>query len=122
MDLERQLRSADLSTAAPVRRGRITARSVVMSGCEVTRIEFGVGARWREDAGARIGAEWCDTPHLVVVLAGSLHLLLRTGESSLLRRGTVATIPAGHDAWTAGDEPCVLLEIDVADRAVAADA
>jgi len=30
--------------------------------------------------------------------------------------GDVATVPAGHDAWVVGDEPCVFLDFGAAVR------
>ena len=97
---------------APERRGRIATRRVTGDGWGVTQVEFGVGARWQIDAGRLVGADWCDEPHRVVVLRGTLDIELRSGERRTLRAGDVAEIPPGHDALTGGPYPCVFLEID----------
>ena len=110
--METRIEPANLDDAEPRRRGRITARRVERDVWSVSRVEFGAGARWRVDAGEPIGAEWCEVPHRVVVLSGSLELTFRDGGTRLLRAGDVADIPAGHDASTVGPQACTFLEYE----------
>jgi quercetin dioxygenase-like cupin family protein len=37
-------------------------------------------------------------------------ILMEDGNQIELRTGDAAVIPAGHDAWVIGDEPCVLID------------
>ena len=40
-----------------------------------------------------------------------------TGRGSRLGPGSVFVIPAGHDAWVVGDEPCVIVQFDEGESA-----
>ena len=44
------------------------------------------------------------------------------GEEITIGPGDVIDLDPGHDAWTVGDEPCVLIDTGVAAYAVPADA
>jgi len=35
----------------------------------------------------------------------------RSGEQFTVRPGDALYIPPGHDAWTEGNEPCVLIDV-----------
>lgn len=105
---------ADLRTAPATTRGRITARGVDLPGCRVTEVTFGVGAVWSEDAGPVAGTALCPTPHDVVLISGSLTIRLEGRDPVTVTAGQAVHVPAGHDAWCAGGEPCVFLEIEPA--------
>jgi mannose-6-phosphate isomerase-like protein (cupin superfamily) len=44
------------------------------------------------------------------MLAGHMHVEFNDGTTIDLGPGDAFTIPPGHDAWVAGDEPVVLLD------------
>ena len=47
---------------------------------------------------------------LVYVLSGRTKAVLDDGTEIEAGPGDVAYIPAGHDGWTVGDEPCVIID------------
>ena len=52
----------------------------------------------------------CDATHIGVVLSGRQRIRMTTAPSVEIGPGDVFHIPPGHDGWTVGDEPCVLLD------------
>jgi ethanolamine utilization protein EutQ (cupin superfamily) len=50
------------------------------------------------------------------VLSGRLHVRRDDGTEAEAGPGDVVVIPAGHDAWVVGDEPCVMFDFDEASK------
>ena len=68
------------------------------------------GWRWSESVKPIAQTDSCELPHQLYVLSGALHVRMDDGSEIDLVSGDVAVIPAGHDAWVVGDEPCVMLD------------
>jgi len=47
--------------------------------------------------------------HVGYVLSGRQIVRMGDGTQLEIGPGDVVTIPAGHDGWTIGDEPCVVI-------------
>jgi mannose-6-phosphate isomerase-like protein (cupin superfamily) len=82
----------------------------------VARITYHPGWRWTNDIKPTAGTDLCQVNHFVYVLSGEMRVIMTDGSAVDLRRGDIATIPAGHDAWVVGDEPCVFLDFGGAVR------
>jgi mannose-6-phosphate isomerase-like protein (cupin superfamily) len=76
----------------------------------VARITYHPGWRWTNDIKPTAGTDLCQVNHFVYVLSGETHVVMADGSAINLRPGDIATIPAGHDAWVIGEEPCVFLD------------
>lgn len=76
----------------------------------VLRGVFEPGWRWSEHVKPIAGTESCQTRHLGYVLSGRMHIVMDDGSEGEVGPGDVVTIEPGHDAWTVGDEPCVLVD------------
>jgi len=76
----------------------------------IARIVQHPGWRWSTDMRAIAGGEWCETHHVGVNLSGRQGVLLRDGTTLEFGPNDVYDIPPGHDGYTIGDEPCVLIE------------
>jgi hypothetical protein len=74
-------------------------------------VTFGVGARRSEDLEAHAGTASCELPHVALVLGGRLHVVLGDGSEDESGRDDVMLLPPGHDAWSVGEEPAVLVEL-----------
>jgi hypothetical protein len=48
--------------------------------------------------------------HRGYVLSGRMHLEMDDGQALEIGPGDFVVIPPGHDAWTLGTEPCVILD------------
>jgi class 3 adenylate cyclase len=68
------------------------------------------GWRWSVDHRDLVGTEWCEARHVGVVVSGRVGVLLRDGTTGEIGPDDVFEIPPGHDAWTIGSEPAVVIE------------
>ncbi len=71
---------------------------------------FEPGWRWSDDVKPIAGTNSCQAHRSPYVLSGRMHVVMDDGTESEAGPGDAVTIPAGHDAWTVGDEPCVAVD------------
>ena len=74
-------------------------------------VEIGGLTIRRHTAKVGYSGEDCPIDHLLYVISGTLHTRMPDGAETEVGPGEIAAIPPGHDAWNAGDEPVVWLEI-----------
>lgn len=88
-------------------------RSEVVSigGLTLSRTVFEPGWKWSTSVKPLVGGESCQVRHIGYMLSGHLHTVMDDGTELAYGPGDVVLIPAGHDGWTVGDEPAVLLQI-----------
>ena len=53
----------------------------------------------------------CEAPHLQYIVSGRLTVVMDDGTEMEFRPGDLALVPPGHDAWVAGSEPVVAIDI-----------
>jgi len=94
-------------------RGLISARTLDLPGCRLVQVTFAPGARWSTDAAPFAGTTVCERAHDAVILTGSLGILIGDGAVETVTVGDAINLPSGHDAWTIGEQPCVLLEVEL---------
>lgn len=90
--------------------GLISKKTAQLDGVAVTEVTFQAGARWSEDLRAYAGTDLCELPHVALVTAGTLRVVLRDGSQEDFSAGEVMLLPPGHDAWTVGDQACTFVE------------
>jgi hypothetical protein len=105
-----KMQKGSLDAAHPDRHGKITKQTVSLDGVSVTRVTFGVGAKWSQDLKEYARTESCLLPHVALVLSGVLHVVMDDGSEEDFGKNDVMLLPPGHDAWTIGEEPCVFVE------------
>ena len=111
-EAEPELVHKSLDAAADVRsfeKGRMDV--VKVAGSSIGRGTFEPGWRWSESVGPLIGASECTLAHTGFVVQGSMRIAMADGETFDVAAGEAIHISPGHDAWTLGDEPCVILEV-----------
>jgi quercetin dioxygenase-like cupin family protein len=81
----------------------------------VRRLTYEPGWRWSAHVGPLAGTATCQLVHFGVVLSGSQAILMADGTGAVLEAGDVFSIPPGHDGWTIGDEPCVVVDFSGSD-------
>jgi len=64
-----------------------------------------------------MGAPKCLDTHVGYTVSGHMIAELSDGTRLELGPGSVFLIPAGHDAWVAGDQPCVIVQFDEGESA-----
>jgi len=60
------------------------------------------------------GTESCQTRHTGICLSGQMSVQLDDGTEMHIGSGDVVVIEPGHDAWTVGDEACVMFDTGIA--------
>ncbi|MFN8130109.1 MAG: cupin domain-containing protein [Solirubrobacteraceae bacterium] len=83
---------------------------VSVAGRTVGRGTFEPGWRWSQDVKPIAGTDTCQTAHFGYVLSGRMHVVMDDGTEGEIGPGDVVVIPPGHDAWTVGDEACVMVD------------
>jgi quercetin dioxygenase-like cupin family protein len=80
-------------------------------GGTIGRVIFEPGWRWSKDVKPVARTQSCQVAHSIYVLSGKTHVRMDDGEERDLQPGDYAYLPPGHDGWTVGDEPCVVLDM-----------
>jgi hypothetical protein len=76
----------------------------------VGRGTFEPGWRWSNDVKPLAGTDSCRVDHIGYVVAGRMKVVMDDGQEVEVGPGDAFHMPPGHDAWTVGDEPCVLID------------
>jgi quercetin dioxygenase-like cupin family protein len=97
--------------------GRVTVDVVHLAGMPVLRVAHEPGWRWSTHSAPEVGASRCPSLHVGVMLGGRMAVELLDGSTFEAAPGDVLAIPPGHDAWTVGSEPAVLVQFDEAESA-----
>jgi mannose-6-phosphate isomerase-like protein (cupin superfamily) len=77
----------------------------------VMRGVFEPGWKWSNDVKPIAGTKSCETLHSGYVLSGRMHVVMDDGQQFDVEPGDYMFCPPGHDAWTVGDEACVILDV-----------
>lgn len=80
---------------------------------KVKRVTYPPG--WRFST--HMGAARCPDTHVGYAVSGRLAAELGDGTLLEFGPGSVFVIPAGHDGWVVGDEPCVIVQFDEGESA-----
>src|SRR2546423_10197727 len=83
---------------------------VNVTGVTIGRAPFKPGWRWSNDVKPIAGTDSCMAPHTGYVISGRLHVKMDDGSEAEAGPGDAFVVSPGHDAWVAGDQPCVLLD------------
>jgi mannose-6-phosphate isomerase-like protein (cupin superfamily) len=71
---------------------------------------FESGWRWSQDVKPIAGTDSCQAHHTIYVLQGRMGIRMDDGSEYEIGPGDATVIPAGHDAWTIGDEACIAID------------
>jgi len=90
--------------------GGATEELITIGGLTVSRSVQPVGWRWSEHFKPLVGGHWCQAHHVGIQLSGRQGIVLEDGSTFEIGPGDLYDLPPGHDGWTLGDEPSVMLE------------
>jgi quercetin dioxygenase-like cupin family protein len=76
----------------------------------VGRGTFMPGWRWSEHVKPIAKTDSCQASHVGYFVSGRMHVVMDDGEEMDYGPGDFAVMAPGHDAWTVGDEPCVVID------------
>jgi hypothetical protein len=76
----------------------------------VGRGTFEPGWKWSNDVKPIAGTDSCQVPHVGYILSGRMVVRMDDGSEHEYQPGEAFNMPPGHDAWTVGDEACVVID------------
>ena len=79
-------------------------------GLTLLKGTFEPGWKWSTDVAPLAGTASCQVRHLGYVISGQMTVQTDDGQQLTVRGGELFDLPAGHDAWVVGDEPCVMVD------------
>jgi len=74
---------------------------------------FEAGWQWSKDVKPIAGTDACMTRHTGICVSGQMIVRFDDGNEATIGAGDVFVIDPGHDAWTVGDEACVLFDTGI---------
>ncbi len=89
-------------------KGGVRIETLYLGGMKVKRQTYPPG--WRFSS--HMGAPLCRDTHVGYGISGHVRVRLEDGQEMDIRGGDVFVIPPGHDGWTVGDEPAVMVQFD----------
>ncbi len=104
------MQKAPLDEAAKDVHGNIVKQTVNLDGVSVTKVTFGVGAKWSKDLKPYAGTKSCLLPHVAYVVSGAIAIRMDDGSEEVFRAGDVMMLPPGHDGWTVSEQACEFVE------------
>ena len=76
----------------------------------VGRATFQPVWRWSDHVKPIAGTDSCRAAHACYFLTGRMKVVSDDCQQVEYRPGDVAIMSPGHDAWTVGDQPCVVID------------
>ena len=92
--------------------GRVIVERITVGGVVAVHTSHAPGWRWTEHSSPEVGEPRCPKTHVGMLTEGRLHVEPAEGPAFEVGPGDVVVIQPGHDAWTVGDEPAVLVELE----------
>ena len=80
---------------------------VNIGGGTVGLAKFEPGWKWSQHVKPIAGTEWCEAPHFMYQVSGTMRVKMKDGSEFETKGGSVMVIPPGHDAWVVGSEAVV---------------
>ena len=87
---------------------------VTLGNFTLGRGVFEPGWKWSTDVQPIAGTDSCQTRHTGICVSGQMTIRSADGSEATVGPGDVFVIEPGHDAWTVGDEACVMYDTGVA--------
>jgi quercetin dioxygenase-like cupin family protein len=79
-------------------------------GGPVGRATFQPGWKWSTHVKPIAKTDSCQAAHVGYVISGRMKVVMDDGTADEFGPGDLVICPAGHDAWTVGNEPCVVID------------
>jgi hypothetical protein len=81
-----------------------------LGGATVGRGIFEPGWRWSTSVQPFAKTASCEAPHFQYHVSGKLRVRMDDGSEFECNPGDVSLLPSGHDAWTVGNEPAIVVD------------
>jgi hypothetical protein len=83
---------------------------VNLAGGQIGRYTFEPGWRWSECIKPVVKTDSCQVEHIGYCVSGGLRIKASDGSEQDIVPGQVYRIAPGHDGWTVGSQPAVVVE------------
>ena len=83
---------------------------IKIGGATIGRCIFEPGWKWSTSLQPIAKTKSCEAPHFQYHVSGVLHILMDDGTEFDCKPGDVSLLPSGHDAWTVGEEPAIVVD------------
>ncbi|MBK9272323.1 MAG: cupin domain-containing protein [Saprospiraceae bacterium] len=83
---------------------------IQIGGATIGRGIFEPGWRWTTSVQPLAKTHSCEAPHFQYHVSGILRIKMDDGTEFDCKPGDVSLLPSGHDAWTIGNEPAVVID------------
>lgn len=83
---------------------------ITIGGATIGRAVFDPGWRWSTSVQPLAKTKSCEAPHFQYHVSGVLRIKMDDGAEFDCKPGDVSVLPSGHDAWTVGSEPAVVVD------------
>jgi len=93
--------------------GPVAIDIVRIGDSRIKRSVYPPGMRWSTDLKPMVGTDSCSHAHVGFLAHGALRFEYTDGCRVDLVAPAAVDIAPGHDAWVVGDEPAVLIEVDL---------
>jgi quercetin dioxygenase-like cupin family protein len=94
----------------PFEEGKGKVDLVNVEGGAIGRAIFEPGWQWSKHVKPIAKTDSCQVAHRGYILSGRLKVVMNDGEENEFAAGDYMFVPPGHDAWTMGDEACVVID------------
>jgi quercetin dioxygenase-like cupin family protein len=94
----------------PFEGGKGQLQRVNIESGGVGRATFEPGWRWSEHVKPIAQTDSCQAAHMGYFVSGRMKVVMDDGEEMEFGPGDFGIIQPGHDAWTVGDEACVVID------------
>jgi quercetin dioxygenase-like cupin family protein len=94
----------------PFEEGKGKVDLVNIEGGAIGRAIFEPGWQWSKHVKPIAKTDSCQVAHRGYILSGRLKVVMNDGEENEFAAGDYMVVPPGHDAWTVGDEACVVID------------
>lgn len=78
---------------------------------DINKIVYEPGWKWSVNVKPLVKTDLCMMTHYLYMTSGTLHVKLSDGTETDVKKGSVAIIPPGHDAWVVGNEPAMGIDL-----------
>lgn len=83
---------------------------VKVGGTTILRGTFEPGWKWSEHVKPIAKTATCQVAHTGYIVSGRMRIRMDDGSESEVGPSDAVSIAPGHDAWTVGDAPCVMID------------
>ena len=107
--VQRRFETADETRTFQDGKGKVDI--VALGDHMVGRAVFEPGWRWSTHVKPLAGTDSCQAVHTGYCISGRMVVKMDDGSETEYGPGDAFFMPAGHDAWIVGDEPCVMIDV-----------